>query len=122
MKCRSAQMRDAGLEGVETIVQGKQSVASEGHHNSLFSLSQNGRTGLLWPRFLIFNRCSLTPFADCLGVYPELAAQLREHSSLPSNQWQAGFRLAIIRARPRTDGGQALIIAALTAYVVVALP
>src|SRR5690606_23914949 len=80
VKSRPAEMRDAGLEGIETIIQGKQSVAPEGHHNSLFSLGQNCRAGLLWPRLTVFNRSSLTPLGDRLRVDPEFPAQLRERS------------------------------------------
>lgn len=46
---------------------------------------------------------------------PGFPAQLRERSSLPSEQWHPVFRRAITQICPRTDGGQALIVAALTA-------
>lgn len=118
-------MRDGWLQGMETIVQRQQRAPQRAPTKSddgrLLGLGQDRRARFLWPGLEILNRLASAPLRNRLGVRrensppdcfltllaPKLPAQRRERS------------LRSFGPGPRTDGGPALIIAALTACVVV---
>ena len=95
---RPGQMRDAGLQGIETVVERQQGVFAEGDTHRLLLGAENARSDLLRSHRRIGDDVTLPPLGHPLRVETIASAQLRE-----------------IVAFHRC-------IAALTAYLVVALP
>ncbi len=117
-------MRDGGLKGIEAVIKRQQRVTTKRDDGRFLSLRKNRRTGLLWACLEIVDRLSFTPLRNGLGIDPVFAVFDPLDQTLIAQTPGSASRakLAIIRAGPRTGGGLALIIAALTACVVVALP
>ncbi len=94
MQRRSRQVRDRGLQGIETVIQRQERMATERNHRRLLFLGPNRRSRFLRLGLEVLDRRPLAPLRDRLGVDAQLPAQLRErsrdHSGHPSNRWRAG--------------------------------
>jgi len=77
---RACQVRDGRLQGIKTVVQRQQRMASERDDSRLFGLRQDRQTRLRRPGLHILYRRALAPFHNRLGVDTQLPAQLRERS------------------------------------------
>ncbi len=80
MQRRPCQVRDRGLQGIETIIQRQQRMSSEGDTAASPSSLRTVDRGSFG---LVFKSSTVTRFRhfrDGLGVDPQLPAQLRERS------------------------------------------
>jgi hypothetical protein len=68
MEAGTSQVRDAGLQGVEAIVEREQRPLTEGDDHDLFLHGEHGRARLARPHLGIFNSDSLAPLSHGLGV------------------------------------------------------
>ena len=64
----AGELRDSGLQGVETVVQGQERVLAEGHANSLFLDAQRRGASLFRPHGRIMCKRSLAPLLNRLRV------------------------------------------------------
>jgi hypothetical protein len=70
MQGRSGQMRQAGLQTVETVIQREQRLSAECHAHSFFGSGQDRGPLLLWSHRGISEMRLLAPLGHCLGVNP----------------------------------------------------
>lgn len=68
-------MRDAGLEGIQAIIQRQQRVLTESDDGGFFFLRQNRRIHLLRPHRSIVGESAFLPLGDSLRVDPVLSGQ-----------------------------------------------
>src|SRR2546421_6533446 len=68
MEAGTSQERDAGLKGVEAIVEREQRPLTEGNDDGLLLRSENTRVGLARPHRSVCNAGTLAPFSYCLSV------------------------------------------------------
>ncbi len=80
MQSRACQMRDAGLQGIKTVIQRQQRMPAKGYDHRFVRLGQDRGSRLFGTCLLILNRLTLPPFCNCFRVDPELLAQRRERS------------------------------------------
>jgi hypothetical protein len=76
MQGRSGQMRKAGLQTVETVIQRKQRLSAECHAHSFFGCGQDRGPLLLRPHGGIREMRALLPLGHRLGVNPIARCQL----------------------------------------------
>ena len=76
MQGRARQVRDGGLQGVETVVQRQQGVAAEGDDDRLLLGRERGRAWLDRPGAPIGDISSCPPLGDGLGVHPVAPRQV----------------------------------------------
>jgi hypothetical protein len=80
VQSRPYQVRDRGLESIETIIQRQQRVPSEGDDRRLLFLGQDRRPRFLRPCLHVFDRGPLPPLRDGLLIDAQFTAQLRKRS------------------------------------------
>ena len=68
MEAGTGQERNAGLKGVEAIVEREQRPLTEGNDNGLLLRGEDSRVGMARPHRSIFNIGTLAPFSHGLGV------------------------------------------------------
>lgn len=74
------QVRNAGLQGIKAVIQRQQRVLAKDNARRFFLCRQNRRPWRLRPDRLVFDRCSLAPFADGLRIYPIPFGECRDRS------------------------------------------
>jgi hypothetical protein len=75
MQGRTGQVRDAGLQGIEAIIQRQQGMLAEGDNDRLFLLGEHRGFWRLWSHWRIGDHGPALPLGDRLGVHPEAAGQ-----------------------------------------------
>jgi hypothetical protein len=68
VKSGAGELRDGGLQGVETVVEREQGVFAKGHRDRLLFGRQRGGTTLLWSHRSVLDKGTLPPLLDRLGV------------------------------------------------------
>ncbi len=77
---RAGQVRDRGLQDIETVVRRQERVPPKGNDHCFLSLAEHGGTGLPGPRLEILHRLTLAPLRNGLRIDPEFPAQRRGRS------------------------------------------
>src|SRR5258708_5683094 len=68
MQRRASELRDRGLQSVEAVIEGQQSMPAEGNDDRLLFHSQDGGAGMLRPGTQIGHRTALPPLGHRLRV------------------------------------------------------
>ncbi len=76
MQAGAGQMRYGLLQGVEAVIQGQQSLDTEGQDYIFLLLAQDGGSGILGTHRPVFDGGALLPFRDGFGVDAEALGQL----------------------------------------------
>ena len=74
MQCRTRQVQDGWLQGIQAVIQRQQLMSPKRHHHRLLSLGQNRGSRLFWPSLKILDNLALALLRHCFQIDAEFWA------------------------------------------------